>query len=65
MATIPTKMNIIKQVLTGRKNGKSIRKLADMYGISWKNRSRLGQCAGESWDTFDVDIICRSGGGWP
>ena len=21
--------------------------------LSWKNRSRLGQCAGGGWDTFD------------
>lgn len=24
------------------------------YGILWKNRSRLGQCAGADWDTFDA-----------
>lgn len=22
--------------------------------ITWKNRSRLGQCAGADWDTFDA-----------
>ena len=22
--------------------------------IRWKNRSRLGQCAGADWDTFDA-----------
>lgn len=22
--------------------------------IHWKNRSRLGQCAGADWDTFDA-----------
>ena len=22
-------------------------------GVEWKNRSRLGQCAGADWDTFD------------
>ena len=27
-------MNIIKQVLTGHKNGLSVRRLADMYKIS-------------------------------
>ena len=23
-------------------------------GSEWKNRSRLGQCAGADWDTFDA-----------
>ena len=22
--------------------------------LDWKNRSRLGQCAGADWDTFDA-----------
>ena len=22
--------------------------------VMWKNRSRLGQCAGADWDTFDA-----------
>lgn len=34
MATQPKSMNIIKQVLTGHKNGLSVRRLADMYKIS-------------------------------
>lgn len=34
MATLPKSMNIIKQVLTGHKNGLSVRRLADMYKIS-------------------------------
>lgn len=25
-----------------------------MYCSKWKNRSRLGQCAGADWDTFDA-----------
>ena len=24
-----------------------------VYNCQWKNRSRLGQCAGADWDTFD------------
>ena len=24
------------------------------FTIKWKNRSRLGQCAGADWDTFDA-----------
>ena len=34
MATQPKKMNIIKQVLTGHKNGLSVRKMAEMYSMS-------------------------------
>lgn len=34
MATLPKSMNIIKQFLTGHKNGLSVRRLADMYKIS-------------------------------
>ena len=34
MATRPKDMNIIKQVLTGRKNGMTIRQLAENYGMS-------------------------------
>ena len=33
MATQPKKMNIIKQVLTGHKNGLSVRKMAEMYSM--------------------------------
>lgn len=25
-----------------------------ILNIAWKNRSRLGQCAGADWDTFDA-----------
>lgn len=27
---------------------------SDVYWAAWKNRSRLGQCAGADWDTFDA-----------
>ena len=27
---------------------------SDLLYIGWKNRSRLGQCAGADWDTFDA-----------
>ena len=34
MATQPKKMNIIKQVLTGHKNGLSVRRIGEMYSMS-------------------------------
>ena len=34
MVTQPNKMNIIKQLLAGHKNGLSVRKMADMFSMS-------------------------------
>ena len=32
----------------------TIQNLLSVSFIIWKNRSRLGQCAGADWDTFDA-----------
>ena len=31
-----------------------IKRLKNKIYQNWKNRSRLGQCAGADWDTFDA-----------
>lgn len=57
MASIPKKMNIIKQVLTGRKNGKSVRELADLYGISPTTVQRYWSMAKE--DPLGIDNLLK------
>ena len=57
MATQPTKMNIIKQVLTGHKNGLSVRKMADMYSISPTTVQRYLKMASE--DPLGIDALLR------
>src|SRR3712207_736521 len=47
MATQPKKMNIIKQVLTGHKNGLSVRKMAEMYSMSPTTVQRYLKMANE------------------
>lgn len=32
----------------------NIEHFGDVENLDWKNRSRLGQCAGADWDTFDA-----------
>ena len=48
MATQPKKMNIIKQVLTGHKNGLSVRKMAEMYSMSPTTVQRYLKMANEA-----------------
>lgn len=55
MATQPKKMNIIKQVLTGHKNGLSVRKMAEMYSMSPTTVQRYLTMASE--DSLDVDSL--------
>ena len=57
MATQPTKMNIIKQVLTGHKNGLSVRKMADMYSLSPTTVQRYLKMASE--DPLGIDALLR------
>ena len=55
MATQPKKMNIIKQVLTGHKNGISIRDLATMYSMSPTTVQRYIKIAKE--DKLGIDAL--------
>lgn len=55
MATQPKKMNIIKQVLIGNKNGMSVRELAGMYSISPTTVQRYLKMAKE--DKLDIDTL--------
>ena len=57
MATQPKKMNLIKQVLTGHKNGKSVRELADMFSISPTTVQRYVSMARE--DPLGIDVLLR------
>ena len=57
MATQPKKMNIIKQVLTGHKNGLSVRKMAEMYSMSPTTVQRYLKMANE--DSLGVDGLLR------
>ena len=55
--TIHHKSRIISYVDV-KKNASSYRCLPTIWSLIpkklWKNRSRLGQCAGADWDTFDA-----------
>lgn len=55
MATQPKKMNIIKQVLTGHKNGLSVRKMAEMYSMSPTTVQRYLTMASE--DSLGIDSL--------
>lgn len=57
MATEPKKMNIIKQVLTGHKNGISIRSLAKMHSMSPTTVQRYVQMAEE--DKLGIDALLK------
>lgn len=57
MATQPKKMNVIKQVLTGHKNGMSVRTLAEMYNMSPTTVQRYVKMAGE--DSLGLDNLLR------
>ncbi len=57
MATQPKKMNIIKQVLTGHKNGLSVRKMAEMYSMSPTTVQRYLKMANE--DSLGVDGLLQ------
>lgn len=57
MSSLPKSMNIIKQVLTGRKNGKSIRELADMFSLSPTTVQRYCTMAKE--DPLGVDVLLK------
>ena len=50
--------NIIKQVLTGHKNGFSVRKMAEMYSMSPTTVQRYLRMANE--DALDVDALLNS-----
>ena len=55
MATQPKKMNIIKQVLTGHKNGLSVRKMAEMFSMSPTTVQRYLKMAGE--DSLGINAL--------
>lgn len=57
MATQPKKMNIIKQVLRGHKNGLSVRKMAVMYSMSPTTVQRYLKMASE--DPLGIDSLLR------
>ena len=57
MATQPKKMNIIKQVLTGHKNGLSVRRMAEMYSMSPTTVQRYLKMANE--DSLGVDGLLK------
>ena len=59
MATQPKKMNIIKQVLTGHKNNLSVRKMAEMYGMSPTTVQRYVAMAKE--DPLGIDALLKLG----
>ena len=50
-------MNIIKQVLTGHKNGLSVRKMAEMYSMSPTTVQRYLRMANE--DALGVDALLQ------
>ena len=50
-------MNIIKQVLTGHKNGLSVRKMAEMYSMSPTTVQRYLKMANE--DSLGVDGLLQ------
>lgn len=57
MATQPKKMNIIKQVLTGHKNGLSVRNIAKMYSMSPTTVQRYLKMADE--DPMGIDTLLK------
>ena len=57
MATQPKKMNIIKQVLTGHKNGLSLRNMAEMHSMSPTTVQRYLKTANE--DSLGVDGLLQ------
>ena len=57
MATQPKKMNIIKQVLTGHKNGLSVRKMAEMFSMSPTTVQRYLKMADE--DSLGINALLQ------
>ena len=57
MATQPKKMNIIKQVLVGHKNGMSVRELAQMHDMSPTTVQRYVTLAKQ--DTLLIEALLR------
>lgn len=55
MATQPKNMNIIKQVLTGHKNGLSVRKMAEIYSMSPTTVQRYLKMGNE--DSLNVNSL--------
>lgn len=57
MAKQPKKMNIIKQVLTGHKNGLSVRRMAEMFSMSPTTVQRYLKMADE--DSSGIDALLQ------